>query len=468
MNSKKYIKIALLNLFIICNLSCEDFVEVDAPNNKLVREQVFNTDETAMSAMTGIYNELFQVAFSGGSRNSVTILSGLSSDNLQNISTSNLTRMEFQQNEIFPDNPHNLDLWTGAYNMIYMTNSLLEGLANSSNISSDLETQLEGEARFVRAFTYFYLVNLYGDIPLILTTDYNFNELAARTPKSEVYLQILDDLSLATDLLSSEYRAGERIHVNKFVATSLLSRVYLYIEDWEIAEELSTTVINANSTYEILDDLNDVFLANSKEAIWQISPIGGGGIVTHTNEGELLNIDPFFSFFASLKLNEELVNIFQESDQRLLNWIDYNSSRDAYFPTKYKIRNSNQFPIEEYSMVLRLAEQYLIRAEARARQGMLEEAIEDLDILRERAGLELISEINPTISQTDLLDIIMEERRKELFTEWGHRWLDLKRTNKAMEVLGDDNPLWDGTDILYPIPSEERRKNPNLTQNNGY
>ena len=468
MNLNKHIKIILLIFLIICNLSCEDLVEIDVPNNKLVREQVFNSDETAISAMTGIYNELFQAAFSGGSRNSVTVLSALSSDNLQNISTVNLNRMEFQENEIFPDNLDNLDLWASSYNMIYMTNSLLEGLDNSNNISSELGTQLEGEARFIRAFTYFYLINLYGDVPLILTTDYNYNELAARSPKSEIYLQILDDLSLAIDLLSSEYRAGERIHVNKFVATSLLSRVYLYLEDWDKAEELSTNVINANSTYEILDNINDVFLANSKEAIWQISPIGGGGIVTQTNEGGLFIIDPFLSFFASLKLNEEFVNIFQADDQRLLSWIDYNSSKDAYFPTKYKIGNSNKFPIEEYSMVLRLAEQYLIRAEARAKQDMLEEAIEDLDIVRQRAGLELISEINPTISKTNLLDIIMEERRKELFTEWGHRWFDLKRIEKADEVLGNNNSLWETTDVLYPIPSEDRKRNPNLTQNPGY
>ncbi|MGY8910888.1 MAG: RagB/SusD family nutrient uptake outer membrane protein, partial [Flavobacteriales bacterium] len=86
----------------------------------------------------------------------------------------------------------------------------------------------------------------------------------------------------------------------------------------------------------------------------------------------------------------------------------------------------------------------------------------------QRAGLELISEINPTISKTNLLDIIMEERRKELFTEWGHRWFDLKRIEKADEVLGNNNSLWETTDVLYPIPSEDRKRNPNLTQNPGY
>lgn len=468
MNSKIFTKFALLTLFTICNLSCEDFVEVDAPNNKLVREQVFNSDETVISAMTGIYNELFQAAFSNGSRNSVTVLSALSADNLENINTTNLFKMEFQENELSPDNSNNLDIWSSAYNMIYMTNSFLEGLANSSNISSELETQLEGEARFVRAFTYFYLVNLYGDIPLILSTNYQENELAVRTPEDEIYDQIIGDLILATELLTSEYREGERTKVNSYTATALLARLYLYLGNWSMAESLSTEVINANSTYEILDDIDNVFLANSKEAIWQISPIGGTGIVFHTNEGNLFNIDPFFSFFASLKLNEDFVTSFEDNDLRSFFWIDYNASKDVFFPNKYNIMYSDQFPIEEYSMVLRLAEQYLIRAEARVRQDMLDGAIEDLDIIKKRAGLDLISEINPAISKDDLLDEIMKERRKELFTEWGHRWFDLKRTNMAEEVLGENNSLWDSTDVLYPIPSEERKRNPNLTQNPGY
>jgi len=118
--------------------------------------------------------------------------------------------------------------------------------------------------------------------------------------------------------------------------------------------------------------------------------------------------------------------------------------------------------------VLRLAEQYLIRAEARAKQGKIADAIGDLDEIRGRAGIERLADINPTIVKEELLGKILEERRMELFTEWGHRWLDLKRTDKATEILGENNPFWENTDVLYPIPSEERMKNPNLSQNNGY
>lgn len=461
-------KIGMVIFLSTSLISCEDFVEVDTPNNKLIRTQVFEDDATANSAMTGIYNQLRLAAFSNGSRSSVTLLSGLSADNIRNIYTTNFTRMEFEQNELLPNNPYNLDIWSSAYNMIYMTNSLLEGLADADKISNELRIQMEGEARFIRAFTYFYLVNLYGDVPLVLTTDYRENELVSRNTEAEVYEQVLYDLNESNNLLNADYSNGERTRVNKYAATALLARVNLYLEDFEKAEELSSTVIQANSTYKILENLDEVFLANSKEAIWQISPIGSGGQVSYTNEGNIFIIDPVFSFLANIQLRDDFVGIFNDQDKRLANWIGYHTGKEAFFAYKYKIRNSNEFPIKEYSMVLRLAEQYLIRAEARAKQGMITEAIEDLDVIRGRAGLDLIAEINPTITKEELLDKILLERRKELFAEWGHRWLDLKRTGKASEVLGENNSFWENTDVLYPIPSEERMKNPNLSQNNGY
>lgn len=461
-------KLGAMIFLIVLHISCEDFVEVDAPDNQLIREQVFSTDVTAKSAMQGIYNQLFQVSFSNGSRNSVTVLAALSTDNLENIYTSNLSRMEFQQNEILPENQDNLDLWSSAYNMIYMTNSFLEGLEDSENVSAEVASQLEGETRFVRAFTYFYLTNIYGDVPLILTTNYKDNELVGRTPQAEVYEQIISDLSHSIDLLPVEYRAGERFNVNRFAAMALLARVYLYLEDWQMAESLSTQVISESAFYEILENPEEVFKANSKEALWQISPIGAGGIVTHTNEGALFLIDPFFNFFASLKLEENFIEEFQDNDQRLVSWISYDSGLDAYFPTKYQIDYSTTFPIEEYSMVLRLAEQYLIRAEARVRQGNLQESIADINVIKNRAGLEPILDEASEITGDTLLEIILSERRKELFTEWGHRWFDLKRWERASAVLGLDNQFWQDTDVLYPIPADERQKNPNLDQNPGY
>ncbi|WP_339654007.1 RagB/SusD family nutrient uptake outer membrane protein [uncultured Salegentibacter sp.] len=459
----RYITILILPLL----LSCEDLVEVDSPDDKLIQEVVFNSDETAISAMNGIYNQLFLTEFASGQRSSVTVLSGLSADNFKYINTNTSAGMQFEQHEILPDNSRNLEIWASAYNVVYMTNSFLKGLEESEDISLEIKAQLEGEARFIRAFTYFYLTNLYGDVPLILSIDYEDNRLASRTSSLDVFNSIVEDLEIAADILNPEYRSGERTRVNRYASLALLSRVYLYLEDWEKAELISSQVINENSIYE-LTDVNEVFLANSREAIWQISPIGAGGSITQTNEGSLFIIDPIFTFLASFKLDESFIQIFDVQDKRQINWIGYNEGMNAFFSFKYKIWSSNSFPILEYSMVLRLAEQYLIRAEARAEQGNLDGAISDLDAIRDRAGIEQISNTNAGISKNDLLDEIIKERRRELFAEWGHRWFDLKRTDKANAVLGSGDPYWEDTDVFYPIPEEERRKNTNLSQNPGY
>lgn len=467
MNIKQLITRTLFLVFLASFYSCEELVEIDSPTDKLVREEVFHNNQTAISAMDGIYNELFQADFSSGSRSSVTVLAGLSSGNVQNLNSSNVDMMQFEQHEIDPTNLGNLQLWSSAYNIIYLCNSLIEGLGNSTSIDVDLQQQLEGEVRFVRAFSYFQLVNLYGAVPLVLTTDYRENALKSRTEVDEIYNLIENDLIISSEILSSSYRNNERTSVNQFVANALLARVYLYQEDWHKAEDHSSKVINETAIYELLDNLDDVFLANSQEAIWQISPIGGGGIASNTNDGSMFIIDPFFSFFATLKLNEAIVPEFSETDIRLQKWVGYNSSKDAFFSHKYKIDASSEFPIREYSMVLRLAEQYLIRAEARAKLGNTTDAIDDLDVIRKRAGLSALSEISPNITEEDLLEEIFLQRRLELFTEWGHRWFDLKRTGRIENVFGN-SPTWQNTDKLYPIPAEELSKNANLIQNDGY
>lgn len=465
----------LLILFTInyVTLSCENFVEVDTPTHKMVTKTVFASEETAKAAVTGIYNELFNAEFANGYTSSVTVLAGMSPDTFEATSATDDRYGPFQKNEIAPgespDALANLNLWSSAYNIVYMCNSVLEGLASSSHISEETSLFLEGQVRFIRAFTYFYLVNLYGDVPLVLSTDYQQNAVMGRQIKEEVWQQIIEDLDIGITLLGGDitYVNDERTTVNLFAVKALRARVYLYDKDWQNAEKLSTDVITQVSLYEILDDLNQVFLMNSREAIWQISPLGGpggGAYITYTWEGYMSRgINS-----SQIKLSERLIYSFEPRDKRLSQWVGYNESRDFYHPYKYKDGNSWQ-NVSEYSMVMRLAEQYLIRAEARAMQDDITGAIADIDVIRHRAGLDLIADINPTIEQKDLLKIIMEERKKELLSEWGHRWFDLKRTGKATEILSVLKPQWEPTDIYYPIPNEERAKNPNLgEQNEGY
>lgn len=465
MNTLK--NIFLLLILIIC-ISCEDFVEVDLPDHKVTRETVFNNDKIARSAMTGIYNQLFNTSFANGSNHSVTFLAGISSDNFK-LTSNNQDIKEFYQNNITTLNNYNLELWSGAYNMIYMTNSVLEGLENSESLSADSHDDLEGEAKFVRAFTYFYLMSLYDEVPLILGTDYRVNSVASQNTQTETIEKVIADLLDAIDLLEEEYFEENRTRPNKFAAIALLAKVYQYVEDWEQAENYSDQLISQASQYELLD-LDEVYLANSREAIWQISPIGWGSTFTHTREGNLFTYNPTTN--TPVSLSDDFIDIWDTpTDLRYDKWIGVytEESVNHYYPYKYKVDfDYSGGIIEEYSMVLRIAEQYLIRAEARAQQSKLQEAIADLDMIRQRAGLPLLSATNPGISQQALLEEILLERRKEFFAEWGHRWFDLQRFGKTSILNNKPNTVWQPEHRWFPIPENEIIKNPKLNQNDAY
>ncbi|UPT69969.1 MAG: RagB/SusD family nutrient uptake outer membrane protein [Flavobacterium sp. JAD_PAG50586_2] len=135
-----------------------------------------------------------------------------------------------------------------------------------------------------------------------------------------------------------------------------------------------------------------------------------------------------------------------------------------YHSFKYK-QQMNTGTTEEYSIVMRLPEMYLIRAEARARQGFLTGATDDLDVIRNLAGLP-----NTTaVTQQEILDAILRERRVEFFTEGGHRFFDLKRAGQLDTVLTPVKPGWNAYEALFPLPQNELLLNPNmLPQNPGY
>lgn len=439
--------------------ACEDIIEVGAPKTQLIRETVFEDDLTAMAAISGLYSGLTsQPQFT-----SISYLTSLSSDEM--IVELGDNQRQFIDNELLALNPNVSSLWTESYSGIYRANSIIEGLENSVKITSALKNQLNGEARFYRAFYHFYLVNLFGEIPYVTTTDYRVNGLLSRLPVPEVYEKMVVDLIEAKTLLSDDYAysAGERVRVNKWAATALLARVYLFMEDWVHAEEQATTVINKTSLY-ALTTLDKVFLKNSIETIWQLVPPYPQKF---TNEGGAFSRSDYSPDIATI--SNELFDSFETGDNRKNQWIGSGISggHNWYYPYKYK-ENFNNGSGAEYSTVFRLAEQHLIRAEARIKQNKLmgsNGAEADINIIRNRAGLP-----NTTAStQTDFIASIEQERRVELFTEWGHRWVDLKRTGRAIPVLRLLKTEWDDTDVLYPIPFSEIQLNPNLKpQNDGY
>ncbi len=450
----------LIIIYLLSAFSCNKFVEVPAPKDQLINTTVFANSRTATAAITGIYSSMMSTnGFASGGYGSVTFLGGLSADELVNYSVLPDLDQFYTNNLTATNSIIQYNIWNEAYSYIYSANAAIEGLNNSTGISLPLKNQLEGEAKFIRAFCHFYLVNLFGDVPYITTTDYLVNAMASRSASSMVFQNIISDLEDAQNLLANDYSYsnGEKVRPNKWAATALLARVYLYEEDWADAATQATAVITSGN-YGLENDLNNVFLKNSTEAIWQLMPVIPD---MNTNEGYffILQTTPYY-----VALNKSLLDAFEVNDKRRIDWVDsfYDGTKTYYFPYKYHVKNSPV--LTEYSMVLRLSEQYLIRAEARAQQNNIASAKADLNIIRNRAGLP-----NTTAENKEaLLTAIEHERQTELFCEWGHRWLDLKRTGRSDIVLKPIKPGWQAKDSLYPIPQLERQTDPHLTQNPGY
>jgi hypothetical protein len=385
--------------------SCKKFTEIPEPINELNTTLVFMDDRTATESVTGIYSEMMNNSTQFSS-SGISLYGGMLADELYYYLAS--PRDEFIKNEISLSNHGTISsaLWAAPYKYIYVANACLEGLDKSDAITPDVRTALSGEAKFVRAFCYFHLVNLFGDVPLVTSTDYRENARKGRTKKEDVYLQIVADLTDAQNQLSENYvtttaAPTARTRPNKWAAAALLARVYLYTGEWQKAEAAASSVIGSGK-YTLVANLNNVFLAGSTESIWQLQPVQPG-----RNTWEVSTIVPASnSSTPSFLLTKELVNAFEANDQRKVNWAKSRvfDNLTLYYPFKYKVRTGTA--VTEHYMVLRLAELYLIRAEARARQGNVQGGKEDINILRARAGL------GPTTAneQTSLLAAIEQER----------------------------------------------------------
>ncbi len=177
-------------------------------------------------------------------------LAGFSSDELNcHVSAQNF--QEFSTNNLTSANTIILACWGDAYNIIYKVNAIIEGLNNSTNVTESLKNQLAGEAKFIRAFSHFYLYNLFGPVPYIKSTDYRINNEAGRNSASEVINLLIADLKEAVDLLPADFSTGggERIRISKWAATALLARCIFFNKDWENAEISSSEVINQTASF---------------------------------------------------------------------------------------------------------------------------------------------------------------------------------------------------------------------------
>lgn len=487
-NTSTSIIVSIL-LLIIMSIGCTKLVEVNPPVTDVNAENVYTNDATATAVLTGMYSRMAQGAGSFTGINGLSVRAGLSADEFAlfgNVTTPRL--LAYYQNNLSAVTGFGTEFWAGWYQSIYYCNAALEGLAASNFLSEGVKRQLIGEAKFLRAFFHFYLVNTFGDVPVVLTTDYTVNSFVTRTPREQVLQQIITDLKDAEEFLSEDFLNGslqpydgtaERARPSKWAARAMLARAYLYSKNYTNAEQKATEVINA-SVFS-LANTSDVFLRadlDNKEAIWQLQPVVAGW---NTEDARVFVLSGSFGNSRPVQLSKSLLEAFEPGDNRRSNWVRDTVIRGSSIKYIFKYKSAKlDNPVTEYLMVLRLAEQYLIRAEARAALNKLQEAVEDINILRTRARAEPTVDVpDPlpaldagALSQSQILDKVRAERRIELFSEWGHRWFDLKRTNSIDSVMTVAAPIkggtWESYKQLYPIPNTEIERNKNMVQNTGY
>ena len=416
--------------------------------------------------------EYFANTFYGWTRDFKDVVSdGPHSDWRSDLMTSKSVNVYSHGNNAIPTSDDN---YTRAYSHIRRTNLLLEkaqGYGGSGSIAHYV-----AEAKFFRAYSYFLLVNFFGDVPLVLTNNYEESRLLPRTAKETVYETIVDDLQKAVVYLDGSDNPNTKVTAE--AATAMLARVYLYIGQWDAAAKEAGKLIpvadgGTGTKFVLEDDVNDVFLKTTREGILNLDCTNRNG------DGSFQKSTMIGMFFVSASqnptyyLSDELVADLQEDpkDLRGQNWIkcvEKDGVKGKYFPYKNKYSNDASVPSgrEEYEPFLRLAEQYLIRAEARVHLKDYTGAVSDLNRIRSRAGVE------PLPAMTDenkLLLAVEEERRKELFFERGHRWFDLNRTGRADAIYSKVSyKQWVPEASLWPIPESEMKANRYLEQNLGY
>jgi hypothetical protein len=457
MKNKYTICLCLLWATVYALTSCRKFVEISGPKNQLTTDLVFADSLNANAAIVGIYYQFAAGGSFGLLAGGMTLYPGLSADELFN-TTTDAAMGAIYNNNILVTNDKVQTLYTQGYKYIYQANACIAGISTSPKLSAMAKARLTAEARFLRAFVYFNLTNLYGDVPLVTTDDYNVSRLIARSSPDLVYKQIVDDLLFAQANLPANSTAKDR--ADYYAATALLAKIYLFTGKYMQAVTEADKVITSGK-FTLESNLNNVFLVSSRETIWHTST----AIPLQATYEGLYFIPSSATAKPRYVLNNSLYEAFESGDNRKASWVKINTNLgQAYpYPFKYKVRTQVTVPTENY-VVSRLAEQYLIRAEAKANIDDLDGGRSDVNVIRKRAGLGIVN----APDKPALLQAIERERRVELFCEWGNRWLDLKRTNRALVVLGPLKPNLNQNTLLYPIPVKELNTNPNMSQNPGY
>lgn len=332
----------------------------------------------------------------------------------------------YNKSEGYPD-----DLtWLYIYNRINVVNMILSELVNvprNTNAEKLAAVRIEGEALFLRAQYYLLLSNLYGDaynpatadtkltVPLKLTefVEHKGNSEVQfpRATAKEMYAHIVEDLKKSVVCFEESPQIKKTYRASGQASQLLLSRVYLYMQDWENAFTSASTFVNENN---VLTNLNI-----HKEGTALITQDNREVIFSQGN----LNLQKILSAFSDdYCVSNDLYSLYEERDSRKSIYFAIHAQTDSVSLNNKYIRGAHRSYVSDIFM-LRNAEGYLNLAEAAAMLGNVDEASKTLNILRNTRIKDYTAE---QFDASSIVEEIRTERRKELCFE-GHRWFDLRR-----------------------------------------
>jgi hypothetical protein len=350
---------------------------------------------------------------------------------------------------------HLYTLWSSYYIAIGRINNILYGIADSKNMQ-----KLYAEALFLRAFLYFDLLRIYGDVPLITepTQNVNLDKIyVSKTPKDKIYQQILSDLTLAEPQCPIEYAttAATKGRATKNAVKMLMAKVYMYLDRYAEAQK-KLSEIGTDPDLLLVPLLVLFKINNNPESIWELQ------ITSNTGHVNAVYLPRNLGGQNQLAIEPSFLRTFEKTDARLTNYMTKDNNNTTYL-TKYQ--RSNAFQTDNI-VLMRYAESILMYAECNARNTntITKEALNILNAIRDRAELPE-KKITDFANVNAFIDEVLQEKRKELAGENGETWFDMVRTNKAMEW---NKQIKSKHLYLHPIPDSELRNNPNLTQNPGY
>ncbi len=437
--------------------SCNKFLDRD-PLGQIAQDKLFNSETNANAAVLGIYRTMMN-SFSFGQ--SVIVVPEFSARHV-NHSASFPEYENFSEHRIQAINPWISNMWQAVYTTINAANQVIEEVPKMTEamITEEKKNILVGEAKFIRALNYFFLVRAFNKVPLKLTyTKEGDNIDIQESDKEVLYEQVVKDLSDAIVSLPEENpNTGNAAkgRASHWAAKALLAKVYLYqasiTNDYKKAADLANEVLTAGG-FGLVTEFSTIWTTqNTSEAIFEIqfddqvtNPLAA---VANDNASVL--------FFAK---ESEILDIYAEQDKRK-NFTVKKGNNDKYFMGKFP----NFSPASQNVTAIRLAEIYLIHAEAQGRvdNGVSAAAYNSLKAVQDRAGVTVPINTYPNLEA--FIVAVQEEKERELMFE-GETWFDFGRTKLALKKY---ESLTDERFLLYPIPSAQIGLGTGLTQNPGY